>query len=180
MHIPSNTLPTVQVYNKSRQDLNEGEISWSSGGQSHWIHMYTTHGVPNRIQVYDESQLEPVKGVRELFVTLAGRGECLCKVISSTRPMCRCIMRAGWTWLREKHHSWSSQPHTDDLVEGVRELFIEKSGRGEYLCKVISSTHPMCMCIMRADWTWLRGEGSWSSGRLSQFSEATCWRGKGR
>ncbi len=47
-----------------------------------------------------------------------------------------------------------------DKVEGGREFFITQANRGEYLCKVISSTHPMFRCIMRADWTWLRGEGS--------------------
>ncbi len=98
---------------------------------------------PPNLQVYNESRLGQVEGVMELFITQSGRGEFLCNVISSTHPMCRCIMRAGWTWLR-----------------GGRELIIrwaEPVDRGEYLCKVLSSTRPMCRCIMRAGQTWLRG-----------------------
>jgi hypothetical protein len=49
-----------------------------------------------------------------------------------------------------------------DLVEGIRELIITQAGRDKYLCMVISSTHPMCKCIMRDGWTWLRGKGSFS------------------
>ncbi len=55
---------------------------------------------PTDLQVYNESRLDLDRRGRELISTQGGRGEYLCKVISSTHPMCRCIMRAGWTWLK--------------------------------------------------------------------------------
>jgi hypothetical protein len=87
-----------------------------------------------------------VEVVRALFITQAGRGEFLCKAISSTHPNVQVYNESRL-----------------DLVEGGRELIIrraEPADRGEFLCKVLSSTHPMCRCIMRAGWTWWRGEGS--------------------
>ncbi len=50
-----------------------------------------------------------------------------------------------------------------DLVEVGRKLIIRRAepvDRGKYLCNIILSTYPMCRCIMRAGWTWWRGEGS--------------------
>jgi hypothetical protein len=58
---------------------------------------YTNHRVPNCKQKYNKSRLDLVEGVMELFITQAGRDKYLCMVISSTHPMCKCIMRDGWT-----------------------------------------------------------------------------------
>ncbi len=60
---------------------------------------------PPNVQVYNESRLDLVEGGRELIIRwaeLVDRGEytCIAQPTSSTCPMCRCIMRAGWTWLR--------------------------------------------------------------------------------
>jgi hypothetical protein len=109
---------------------------------------YTNHGVPNGIQVYNKSWLVLVEGVRELFITQAVRGECLCKDISSTHPMC--IVQVY-------------NESRLDLVEGGRELIIRRAepvDGASTRAKLTSSTRPMCRCIMRAGWTWLRGSGS--------------------
>jgi hypothetical protein len=84
----------IQKYNKSRLDLVEG-VKELFINQARGKYLYLTN-----FQVYNESRLDLVEGGRELFITQACSGEYLCKVISSTRPMCRCITRAGWTWLR--------------------------------------------------------------------------------